>query len=354
MVLMLTAPAARADEKQEPWQPKAPEGLPTGFDWIRLPSDEWLKGEIVSMYDGKLEFDSDELGVHTFDFADIKELRSSRVLEVGFAERQPVKGRLVVDGDAARVVGETGETAFARSEILTIVIGAAREIDYWSGNANVGGTIRSGNSDQVDYTARLGTVRRSVKNRTGFEYIGNITRIDSVDTSNNHRVTLGWDRFLSKRLFLNLVGLEWYRDPFQNIAARWTVTAGVGYEILDTPRTSWNATAGPAWLATDWDSVPAGDDDSVSSVALRIGTRFDHEFTETIDFYTYYNAFFTEEESGKYAHHFDTGLKIEMIGDLDLNVAWMWDRVQEPRSLEDGSFPKKDDTRLVFGLGWSF
>ena len=354
MVLMLTAPAARADEKPEPWQPKAPDGLPTGFDWIRLPSDEWLKGEIVSMYDGKLEFDSDELGVHTFDFADIKELRSSRVLEVGFAERQPVKGRLVVDGAAARVVADAGETAFARSEILTIVIGAAREIDYWSGYANVGGTIRSGNSDQVDYTARLGTVRRSVKNRTGFEYIGNITRIDSVDTSNNHRVTLGWDRFLSKRLFLNLVGLEWYRDPFQNIATRWTVTAGVGYEIVDTPRTSWNATAGPAWQATDWDSVPAGDDDSVSSVALRIGTRFDHEFTETIDFYTYYNAFFTDEESGKYTHHFDTGLKIEMIGDLDLNVAWMWDRVQEPRSLEDGSFPKKDDTRLVFGLGWSF
>jgi putative salt-induced outer membrane protein YdiY len=354
MALMLAAPAARADETPAPWQPQAPDGLPTGFDWIRLKSDEWLKGKIVSMYDGKLEFDSDELGVHTFDFADIKDLRSSRVLEVGFADRSPVKGRLVVAGDAARVVAEGGETAFTRSEILTIVVGATRELDYWSGYANVGGTIRSGNTDQIDYTARLGTVRRSVKNRTGFEYIGNITRIDSADTSNNHRVTLGWDRFLSKRLFLNLIGLEWYRDPFQNIGNRWTATAGIGYEILDTPRTSWSATAGPAWLATDWKSVPAGDDDSASSVALRLGTRFDHEFTETIDFYTYYNAFFTDEESGSYAHHFDTGLKVELIGDLDLNAAWVWDRVQDPRSREDGTFPKKDDTRLVFGLGWSF
>lgn len=354
VALMLAAPAARTDEAQQPWQPKAPEGLPTGFDWIRLPSDEWLKGEIVSMYDGKLEFDSDELGVHSFDFADIKELRSSRVVQVGFAGRQPVTGRLVVDGDAARVIGDAGETDFARPEILTIVVGAAREIDYWSGHANLGGTLRSGNSDQIDYTARLGTVRRSVKDRTGLDYIGNITRIDSEDTSNNHRVTLGWDRFLSKRLFLNLVGLEWYRDPFQNVANRWTVTAGLGYEILDTPRTSWSATAGPAWQSTGWKSVPPGDDDSVSSVALRVGTRFDHEFTESIDFYTYYNAFFTEEESGSYTHHFDTGLNIEMIGDLDFNVAWVWDRVQDPRSLEDGSFPKKDDTRLVFGLGWSF
>jgi hypothetical protein len=32
LALMLTAPAARTDETKEPWQPKAPEGLPTGFD----------------------------------------------------------------------------------------------------------------------------------------------------------------------------------------------------------------------------------------------------------------------------------------------------------------------------------
>ena len=179
-----------------------------------------------------------------------------------------------------RSIAETGETAFGRSEILTIVVGTAREIDYWSGYANVGGNIRSGNSDQIDYTARLGTMRRSVRNRTAFDYIGTITRIDDVDTSNNHRVTVGWDHFLSKRWFVNVVGLEWYRDPFQNVADRWTVTAGLGYEIIDTPRTSWSVTAGPAWQSTEWDSAPAGSEDSADSLALRIGTRFDHDFTK--------------------------------------------------------------------------
>ena len=253
---LLIAPAARADDAKQPWQPKAPEGLPADFDWIRLPSDEWLKGKILSMYHGKLEFDSDELGVHTWDFADIKELRSSRVLQVGLSDRSPITGRLIIDGPAARIIAEAGETALTRAEILTIVVGAKREIDYWSGYANVGGAIMSGNTDQIDYTARLGTVRRSVRDRTGIEYIGSLTRIHSEDTSNNHRVTLGWDRFLSKRLFLNLVGLEWYRDPFQNVANRWTATVGLGYEIVDTPRTSWTLTAGPAWQSTDWKSVP--------------------------------------------------------------------------------------------------
>ncbi len=351
---LLTTPPSRAEDAKVPWQPKASDGSPTDFDWIRLPSDEWLKGKLVSMYDGKLEFDSEELGVHTFDFADIKELRTSRVVQVGRAAGQPVTGRLIVADKAARVVAETGETALDRSEILTIVVGARREIDYWSGYANLGGTIRSGNSEQIDYTARLGTVRRSVKDRTGIDYIGNITRIHDEDTSNNHRVTLGWDRFLNKRLFLNLIGLEWYRDPFQNVSNRWTVTAGVGYELVDTARTTWSVTAGPAWQSTDWKSVPAGDEDSASSAALRVGTRLDHEFTKSIDYYTYYNAFFTDEASGSYTHHFDMGLKIELTGDLNVNASWVWDYVQDPRALADGSFPKKDDTRLVFGLGWSF
>ena len=351
---LLIAPAARADDAKQPWQPKAPEGLPADFDWIRLPSDEWLKGKILSMYHGKLEFDSDELGVHTWDFADIKELRSSRVLQVGLADRPPLTGKLIIDGPAARIVADAGETAFTRAEILTVVVGAKREIDYWSGSANLGGAILSGNTDQIDYTARLVTVRRSVRDRTGIEYIGNLTRIHSEDTSNNHRVSLGWDRFLSKRLFLNLVGLEWYRDPFQNVANRWTATVGLGYEIVDTPRTSWTATTGPAWQSTDWKSVAPGDDASASSAALRIGTRFDHEFTGSIDYYAYYNAFFTDKASGTYTHHFDTGLKIELIGDLDVNFSWVWDRVQDPRPLEDGRVPEKNDIRVVFGLGWTF
>ena len=346
--------AAIAQDAPLTWQPVAPDGLPTDFDWVRLPSDEWLKGEIISMYDGELEFDSDELGVLNFDFEDIKELRSSRVVQVGFEDGEPAIGQLIVDGDAARVISDAGEVAFDRAEILSMIVGTPKEINYWSGYANVGGNIRSGNTDQIDYTARLGALRRTVTNRVTFDYIGNITRINSEDTSNNHRADLGWDHFVSKRLYINVAGVEWYRDPFQNIANRWTVGAGLGYEIIDSGRASWSAGAGPAWQSTTWDSVEPGDEESSSSFAFHVVTDFDYELTDDIDFYAKYDAFFTDQDSGTYTHHFDTGLAIELIGDLDFNVSWIWDHIQDPRPLEDGSVPKKDDTRLVFGLGWSF
>jgi hypothetical protein len=354
VLLLATASGAAAQEGAQPWQPVAPDGTPADFDWIRLASDEWLKGEIVSMYDGELEFDSDELGTLELDFADLKEIRTSRIVQVGFADDDSAVGTLVLDGVRARVTGAEGEVEFASGDILTLIVGAPKEINYWSFNLSVGGNIRSGNTDQIDYTARLAARRRSVRDLFGLEYLGNITEINSDETSNNHRATLGWDRFVSHRLFVNIVGAEWYRDPFQNIANRWTITAGLGYQLLDTPRTTWSVTAGPAWQATEWLSVRAGEDDAADSLAMRLGTRFDHELTGSIDLYAVYNAFFTDQESGAYTHHVDTGIDIELIGDFDFNLAWVWDRVRDPRPLEDGRTPEKDDTRLVFGLGWSF
>ena len=47
------------------------------FDWIQLESDEWLKGEIITLYNFVLEFDSDELGVLKIDWDDVRRLRSA-------------------------------------------------------------------------------------------------------------------------------------------------------------------------------------------------------------------------------------------------------------------------------------
>jgi putative salt-induced outer membrane protein YdiY len=369
LACLLGAGTALAQEGDEPWQPQAPEGMPSDFDWIRLPSDEWLKGEIVSMYDGTLEFDSDELDDLSFDFADIKEIRTSRVVQIGFEKRDPAIGTMYMDGETVTITGDAGEVQFHRSEILTIIVGTPKEINYWSGYANIGGNIRSGNTDQLDYTGRLGAMRRSLRSRMRFDYIGNITRVDvkvedppgttkTEETSNNHLATLGWDWFLTKRLFVNVIGAEWYRDPFVNIANRWTLTAGVGYQIIDTSRTSWDATLGPAWLSTEFESVEPDQDDTTDSGALRLGTSFDHEIKGDIDFYALYNAMFTDKENGTYLHHFDTGLDFELVGNLDFNISWVWDRVQDPRDivLEDGTVQEteQDDFRIIFGLGWDF
>jgi hypothetical protein len=51
---------------------------PDDFDWIQLKSGEWLKGRLKAMQERKLEFDSEKLDDLTFDWKDIRQLRSPR------------------------------------------------------------------------------------------------------------------------------------------------------------------------------------------------------------------------------------------------------------------------------------
>ena len=67
-----------------------------------------------------------------------------------------------------------------------------------------------------------------------------------------------------------------------------------------------------------------------------------------------YRFFILNEESGTYTHHLATGFEFDLIGDLDFDVTWVWDRIQDPRQNSDGSFPEQDDLRMMFGLGFSF
>ncbi|MBW2379891.1 MAG: hypothetical protein JRG70_10145 [Deltaproteobacteria bacterium] len=46
------------------------------FDWVRMVSGEWLKGEMKRMRDDNLEFDSDKLDMQNIDFADVSQSSS--------------------------------------------------------------------------------------------------------------------------------------------------------------------------------------------------------------------------------------------------------------------------------------
>ena len=65
LAVWLSAASAAAQTPQD-WQPPPP--MPDAFDWIQLTSGEWLKGELIALYDGSLEFDSDELDNLTLDW----------------------------------------------------------------------------------------------------------------------------------------------------------------------------------------------------------------------------------------------------------------------------------------------
>ena len=88
--------------------------------------------------------------------------------------------------------------------------------------------------------------------------------------------------------------------------------------------------------------------------ALWAGTKYTNELTKDI-YYTFdYRFLVVKPEAGRYTHHFVTGLSIDSFGPLDFDISFVWDRVQRPRPEDSGVVPKKDDFRLILGLGFDF
>ena len=198
--------------------------------------------------------------------------------------------------------------------------------------------------------------RRTVGTRVAIDYFANYNVTDDRTVTNNQWVNGALDWFVTPRLFVRPVVFEEHHDPFQNFAHRCTIGAAMGYQLVDTSRVSWEFNAGPAYQHTIFNSVVAGESDGEmeSSPALAAGTTYTNELTKDIDYSLDYRFLLVKPESGKYTHHFITGLSFDALGPLDFDVSFVWDRVQQPRPGSSGLIPKKDDYRLILGLGFDF
>jgi len=214
------------------WVPPADD-----FDWIQLKSGEWLRGRIKAMQERELEFDSEELNNLTFDWKDIRQLRSPRTLDALFIDGKKLSGPVTVTPTEISVGGPTPQVQ-PREQLQSLTPGGKREWNYWSGKLSVGLTLRSGNTESVDFSAQAHLERRTPATRLSLDYIGNVSSVDGVKSTDNNRVNSEFDLWLSRRFYLVLPFAEYYKDPFQNLNHRITGGVGVGYDLIDRPNLS--------------------------------------------------------------------------------------------------------------------
>ena len=344
----LTAGRANSPLPDLSWVP--PED---NFDWIQLKSGEWLKGQLKAMQKRKLEFDSDELDYLTFDWRDIRQVRSPRTLDVLFVDGEKLSGPVTITPQQV-AVGGAAPRVLPRDQLQSLTPGGSKERNYWSGKLTLGLTLRSGNTEQVEYNASANLQRRTPATRLSVDYLGNVSSIDGTESANNHRVNAEFDLWLSRRFYLVLPFAEYYKDPFQNLEHRFTGGVGVGYDLIDRPNLEWNITAGPAYQQAWFESSQPGEATQKGTAALAFGSRFDWDITRRIDLILEYRGQYTSREVGETTHHSVSTLSLKLTKRFDLDVSFVWDRITNPKVGADGVQPKPDDFRLVVGLGVDF
>jgi hypothetical protein len=354
----LTIPRARLREIQRTGVAASFVPLPpppdARLDWIELKSGEWLAGRIKSMQHEKLEFDSEEMDLHTFDWDDIRTLRSPQLFSVGFDDKRTQDGSVLVESNLVQVISSGTTNVRPRGAVLAITPTGARELSKWSGQLSAGMSVRSGNTKEVEYNAHATVERRTPLTRMTLDYLGNFSSVNDAQTENNQRGQGRFDYFLSRRLFMRVPDIESYHDPLQNINHRVTIGGGVGYDLVKNRRVEWNITAGPAWQRTWYHSVPEGESDTKDSLAAVLGSRLDIEVTRRIDLLLEYRGQLTGRESGESLHHGLARLEFEIHKRLKLDLTFTWDRISHPKTEAGGDTPSTDDLRLTTGLGIDF
>jgi len=244
------------------------------FDWIQLTNNEWLKGELKVLYDFEVEFDSDELGLQTFDIEDVKQIRTHKPKSIQIEDPQLrdkpiiVKGILTMIGDKIIMTQGDETTEFKRNQLISIAQTDKKEIDLWSASISLGANIRGGNTETTDLNLQANAKRRTASSRLILDYFGNYSESDNVETSNNHRFTGYRDSFISKKLFWRQLLGEYYRDKFKNIDHQLSLSTSLGYHIINTPKTEWDISAGLGGRYTKFVSVEPGQSTDNTSPAL--------------------------------------------------------------------------------------
>jgi len=331
----------------------------TSHDLILLNSGEWLQGDIDRIRDGTVYFDSVELEDLEIDLVDIKEIIADRPSTFRFEGRRDIlTGPVRMDSEEFVI----GDQTRPRSALIGMIAGVPKELNYWNGMLSVGYTLSSGNTDQSDLSVLAKLNRETALTRFKNTYngafsTGNDDTGTNTTTANNHRLNSAFDYYLTSRFFVIIPAFEVFADKFQNIDLRLTPNAGLGYDFLRRSKITWSAMAAVGYQYTKLTAVQPPTPKTANDAAVIVGMTIETDPTKRIEWDTDYTVQVIATNIGRTSHHLTSLVSVELIGSLDLDVTFNWDRIEEPATIDDGvtqTTPDKNDYRISVGLGFDF
>ena len=340
---------------------QAAEGVPESyviefgdtFDWVRLVSGEWLKGEIKRMRDDNLEFDSDKLDLQNIDFGDVTEVHSPQVNTYVFDDRISAIGVGVITADKVIVETEDGTKTFDRSELESIVSGGEREKDWWSMKLGFGLTLNRGNTEQLTYDLKFNTRREDEMTLLDLRYNASFGSTDGTQNVNRHLGEEDFKVFLSSLWFVTPAFGQLFNDRFQNIKFRATPATGAGIHIIDKPNVKWDFQTGIGYQYLNYlDATQVTGDNPQHDAFIPLYTYADFDITGDIDFTVSWLTNLVVTTIGNTNHTGKADLAIELTSVLDLDISFLYLRTEEPAPPPDPADPPidKNDYQLVIGV----
>jgi len=320
------------------------------YDWLRLTSGEWLKGEVHWMREKDIEFDSDKLDLLNFSWSKVNELHSPRINTYVFDGRLDVTGRAVVTKEHVIIETADGVLTYPRDQLLAILEGAKRERNWWSTKLKVGLSANAGNTNQGQLNGYWNLVRADPRTRSAISYEGTFGYSNNEQNVNRHLGEAGVTVYYSRRLFFSPLTAQLLNDRFQNLKLRATPGAGVGVHVFDTKKVEWDIGGALGYQYSRFLSTAAGVENPQNDGFISFHTYADFDFTDdvelTIDWLT--NVVYTQ--IGLTNHIGTANFSVEITDIFDLETTFKFFRTERPPPRADGTVPKRNDYQLIVSL----
>jgi hypothetical protein len=337
-----------ASAEEMAWVPAGPDA--SGWDWARIDSGEWLKGELIVVQSNSMSFDSKEFNELEFDWTDVLDLRLARPRIFRRTGNRIYSGIGELHDGVLRIHQADGVVVeVPHDEVVSITYSEDLELRRWSVKIGANLAARTGNTDQQDLGANALLRRDATFTRWENRYNGAIGKVNGENTTNNHRASTIFDLLITNRFFVRIPSFEFYTDEFQNIDERYTAGVGVGYEPIDNRFAELRFTIGTAGQFT----MNSGGTRSTDA-AILASTDLALDLPRDLDLDLRYALQLLVTDIGRTAHSTSVILSFEIWDPIDLDVGAYWDRIEEPERDGDGDRPKSDDFRLTVGLSVEF
>ncbi|MEH6650094.1 MAG: hypothetical protein V7707_08740 [Motiliproteus sp.] len=158
--------------------------LPLQDDWVKLSSGEWLKGEIQVLYEDDIEFDSDDLDMLVIDWEDVLELYSVQIISVRLVTGEELTGRISIQSGLLRFDNHPGQ--YSISSILSMAAGEPAELNFWTGEMSLSGSLSYGNIEELRLD--FGLELRRHTSQLNIEYDGTLRESYGFDVEDSRRL----------------------------------------------------------------------------------------------------------------------------------------------------------------------
>jgi putative salt-induced outer membrane protein YdiY len=251
----------------------------------------------------------------------------------------PGSGKIQIVGER---IGESEELSLA--EIETINPSPPPPAVTYKGSINGGGTVAQGNTDEAAAYLSAFFQARSKRHRFSLQGKYNYGETDGEITTRNALGRIKYDFFVRERLY-SYAHARFERDDFQDLNLRSTMGLGLGYQILDTKRTSLFLEAGVSYFNEDLDKA---EDKSHASARESVGFEMDI-VRERITFFHLHEFYYSLEESKTYYISSDQGLRFRLVKGFFANIEMDFSYNSQPAPGKE-----KTDFRYIGSLGYEF